>query len=65
MDQMKYPEQVKRTLLQRFGDRIFPKKQEAGGPTNSYTIMKHMSVPMRDGVKLLADVYTPISPIRR
>jgi len=48
-----------RTLIQRFADRLATRLQRLLAPTDDYTVARDLSTPMRDGVVLLSDVYTP------
>ena len=48
-----------RTLLQRLADRIATRIQRLPSPTNTYSVTRDLRIPMRDGVSLIADLYTP------
>ncbi len=52
-----------RTLLQRLADRLVTHLQRLPTPTSDYTIARDLRIPMRDGVVLLADLYTPTGPV--
>ena len=53
------PSAKPRTLIQRFADRQATRLQQLAAPSEDYTVARDLPTPMRDGVVLLTDVYTP------
>jgi uncharacterized protein len=51
-----------RTLLRRSGDRALTRLLRVPPATTDYVVTRDITVPMRDGVTLLADHYAPITP---
>ena len=48
--------------LLRLLDRLVTRLVRLPPPTTAYTITRDLRIPMRDGVELLADMYTPTAP---
>jgi putative CocE/NonD family hydrolase len=53
-----------RTLLQALADLVVTRVQRLPPPASSYTVTRDLRIPMRDGVELLADVYTPTGTVK-
>lgn len=53
-----------RSFRQRIADFLVTYFQKLPPQTNSYTVASNLSIPMRDGIELLADVWTPTGPIK-
>jgi uncharacterized protein len=52
------------SLLQRLADRLATRLQRLAASTSTYTIARGLPVPMRDGVVLRADLYTPTKNLK-
>jgi len=52
-----------RTLLQRLADRMVTRLLALPTPAGGYTVANDLPIPMRDGVMLLADLYTPAGTV--
>jgi putative CocE/NonD family hydrolase len=48
--------------LLRLLDRVITRLARLPAPTSAYTITRDLRIPTRDGVELLADMYTPTAP---
>lgn len=53
-----------RSRTARLVDRMITRKLELPPSTGGYTVRRAVPVPMRDGVRLLADHYEPTGPVR-
>jgi uncharacterized protein len=51
----------RRGLLTRLGEWVFTRRFQLPPPTTDYRITRGLTVPMRDGVDLLADHYAPVT----
>ena len=59
---MASPETARSSLLARLLDGLMTRMVRLPAPTTDYTVTRDLRIPTRDGVELLADMYTPTVP---